>query len=235
MSEERESRPIEKKKYLAEAMARLGKGLRAGREPRGSGPPNRHGLPRLPVGQHAVKHWPRLDLGVIPELDTARWTLTLDGLVARPTTLDWEAFMALPQVEDVSDFHCVTSWSRFDNHWVGVRFRTVVELCGVRPEARFVLATAYDETEHGEPYTTNLPLEQALEEDVLLVHTWEGRPLPREHGGPVRMITPRLYAWKGAKWLRKLTFLAEDRAGFWEERGYSMLGDPWSDDRYRRR
>ena len=106
--------------------------------------------------------------------------------------------MALPQVDDVSDFHCVTTWSRFDNHWQGVRLCTIAELVNPQPAARFVICTGHDhEPVSGVPYTTNLPLARAIEDDVLLVHTWEGRPLPRDHGGPCRLITPKLYAWKG--------------------------------------
>ena len=121
--------------------------------------------------------------------------------------------MALPQVEDVSDFHCVTTWSRFDNRWGGVRVRTIAELVVPTPEARFVLCTGYDVAPGTRiPYTTNLPLARAVEDDVLLVHTWEGQPLPREHGGPCRMITPKLYAWKGTKWIRRIEFLERQPA-----------------------
>jgi DMSO/TMAO reductase YedYZ molybdopterin-dependent catalytic subunit len=141
--------------------------------------------------------------------------------------------MTLPQVEDVSDFHCVTTWSRFGNHWKGVRFRTIAELAVPNDEARFVICTGYDVAPGtNTPYTVNLPLVRAVEDDVLLVHTWEGRPLPREHGGPVRIITPKLYAWKGAKWIRKVEFLARDQKGFWEVRGYSNTAEPWFNDRY---
>jgi DMSO/TMAO reductase YedYZ molybdopterin-dependent catalytic subunit len=231
-----EDRQIEKKKYLADVLARLGEGLRRqAPAPLGSGPTNRHGMPAIPVGQHAVEHWPVLDLGVHPAIDRATWRLEVDGLVTTPLTLDWAAFVALPQVDDTSDFHCVTSWSRLNNRWRGVRFTTLAELAGVRPEARFVLATAHDHAPLTRtPYTTSLPLEDALSPDVFLVHTWEDQPLPVEHGGPVRMITPRLYAWKGAKWIKKITLLAEDRPGFWETRGYSNTARPWEDDRYNR-
>jgi DMSO/TMAO reductase YedYZ molybdopterin-dependent catalytic subunit len=133
----------------------------------------------------------------------------------------------------VSDFHCVTTWSRYANHWEGVRFATIAERAVPRGDAAYVLCTGYDvEPGSGEPYTTNLPLARAVEDDVLLVHTWEGRPLPREHGGPCRMITPKLYAWKGAKWIRRIEFLAGDHKGFWEVRGYSNSAEPWFNDRY---
>jgi DMSO/TMAO reductase YedYZ molybdopterin-dependent catalytic subunit len=204
-----------------------------GLRPDGSGPPNRHGMPRLPVGQHEVKNWPVLDLGEQPDVPIDRWTLEIGGLVEHSLTLTWKEFLALPQAEDVSDFHCVTTWSRYDNHWAGVRFRTIAELVIPKDEARFVLCTGYDFMPGSDiPYTVNVPLARAVEQDVLLVHTWEGKPLPREHGGPCRMITPKLYAWKGAKWIRKIEFLAEDRKGFWEVRGYSNSAEPWFNDRY---
>jgi DMSO/TMAO reductase YedYZ molybdopterin-dependent catalytic subunit len=230
-----EDRAIEKKKYLAQVLSRLGLTHDSSGQPLGSGPPNRHGKPRLPVGQHEVKHWPVLDLGSRPELDASTWSLRVDGLVERPTTYTWDSFLALPQVEDVSDFHCVTTWSRMDNRWKGVRFRTIALQVGVLPQARFVLVTGWDRAPgSGEHYTTNISLDDALTDDVLLVHEWEGRPLPPEHGGPVRMITPRLYAWKGAKWIKGITFLADDHPGFWEVRGYSNTARPWENDRHSR-
>lgn len=204
-----------------------------GRQPQGSGPLNRHGMPKLPVGQHEVRNWPVLDLGDLPDVTRETWRLEIGGLVHNPVTLTFDDLLALPQVDDVSDFHCVTTWSRFDNHWRGVRFRTLAELVVPDDAARFVLCTGYDHMPGTSiPYTTNLPLARAIEDDVLLVHTWEGQPLPREHGGPVRMITPKLYAWKGTKWIRRIEFLAEDRKGFWEERGYSNTAEPWLNDRY---
>ena len=204
-----------------------------GQPPQGSGPTNRHGCPQLPVGQHRVRNWPVLDLGEQPSVATETWKLEITGRVEHPVTLDWEAFLALRQVEDTSDFHCVTTWSRFDNLWRGVAFRTITELVVPTDDARFVLCTGYDFMPGTFiPYTTNLPLARAVDADVLLVHTWEGKPLPREHGGPCRMITPKLYAWKGTKWIRKIEFLAEDHKGFWELRGYSNSAEPWHDDRY---
>src|SRR5262245_12230538 len=204
-----------------------------GQPPRGTGPLNRHGMPVLPVGQHIVRNWPVLDLGEQPEIDLATWKLEIGGLVDNPLSLNWQQFLDLPQVDEVSDFHCVTTWSRFDNHWRGVRFKTIAELAVPKPDAHHVLCTGYDFMPGSFiPYTTNLPLARAIEDDVLLVHTWEGRPLPAEHGGPCRMITPKLYAWKGTKWIRKIEFLAADRKGFWEVRGYSNSAEPWFNDRY---
>jgi len=205
----------------------------AGLTPEGTGPRNRHGMPQLPVGQHVVKNWPVLDLGEQPEVSLAKWKLEVTGLVENPYTLNWDEFQSMPQIDDVSDFHCVTTWSRFDNHWRGVAFSTIAERAVPKPDAKFVLCTGYDFMPGSYvPYTVNVPLARALDADVLLVHTWEGKPLPREHGGPCRMITPKLYAWKGAKWIRKIEFLAEDKKGFWEVRGYSNSAEPWFNDRY---
>ena len=205
----------------------------SGHRPEGSGPANRHGMPQLPVGQHEVRNWPVLDLGEQPDVALQHWTLVVGGLVENPITLTWDQFLALPQVEDVSDFHCVTTWSRYDNHWRGVRFKTIAELAIPKDDAAYVLCTGSDFAPGSYiPYTTNIPLARAIEDDVLLVHTWEGLPLPREHGGPCRMITPKLYAWKGTKWIRKIEFLAQDKKGFWEVRGYSNSAEPWFNDRY---
>jgi DMSO/TMAO reductase YedYZ molybdopterin-dependent catalytic subunit len=194
--------------------------------PQGSGPANRHGMPKLPPGQTESRKWPVLDLGRQPNVPLDRWRLTIDGAVEEARTYSWQEFLALPQVEDVSDFHCVTTWSKMDMRWRGVRLGTVIALARPLPSATHILTHAYD------GYTTNLPLEEALKDDVLLVHTYEGAPLPIEHGGPVRVITPQLYAWKGAKWISRIEVLAHDRRGFWEERGYSNSAHPWRDDRY---
>lgn len=194
--------------------------------PQGSGPLNRHGMPRLPVGQTETEKWPVLDLGILPRVNLGEWRLRIDGAVETPVTLSWAELLALPQVEDVSDFHCVTTWSRMDLRWEGVRFSTLASLAGPKEGASHVLCHAYD------GYSTNLPLEEALKDDVLLVHRVEGGPLPIEHGGPCRMITPQLYAWKGAKWINRLEILIGDKKGFWEQRGYSDTGHPWRDDRY---
>ncbi len=201
--------------------------------PMGSGQPNRHGMPKLPTGQREVRNWPVLDLGTVPEIALPDWRLEVAGLVEHPFTLTWDEFLALEQVDDTSDFHCVTTWSRMDNRWRGVRFRTIAERAVPRPEAAHVLCYGYDVAPGTRiPYSTNIELARAVEDDVLLVHTWEGQPLPREHGGPCRMITPKLYAWKGTKWIRRIEFLAHDQPGFWEVRGYSNTAEPWLDDRY---
>jgi DMSO/TMAO reductase YedYZ molybdopterin-dependent catalytic subunit len=224
-----------RQEYLRRQVA-LDKGVNAqfrGQTPDGTGPANRHGMPRLPPSQHEVKNWPVLDLGEHPAIGTREWKLHVTGRCENPFTLTWDDFLALPQVDDVSDFHCVTTWSRYDNHWKGVRFSTIAERAVPTGDATHVICTGYDFMPGSYiPYTTNLPLARAVEDDVLLVHTWEGAPLPREHGGPCRMITPKLYAWKGTKWIKKIEFLSEDQKGFWEVRGYSNSAEPWFNDRY---
>lgn len=181
---------------------------------------------RLPPGQKRTDRFPVLDLGVQPEVPLDEWILTLNGCVQRPATLPWAEFNALPQTEDTSDFHCVTTWSRFDCRWGGVAFKTLCDRVGVLPEARVVYFSSYD------GYSTNVPLEKCLEDDVLIATRLDGAPLPREHGGPARVIIPKLYAWKGAKFIRTITFLEHDKPGYWEVRGYSNDADPWKEQRF---
>lgn len=194
--------------------------------PQGSGPRNRHGMPKLPPGQSVTKKWPVLDLGYKPNIELAKWRLSLTGACEHPVTLTWDELMALPQTDDVSDFHCVTTWSKMDVHWQGVRFADLAALALPSPTATHIMCHGYD------GYTTNLALEEALKDDVLLVHTVDSQPLPPEHGGPLRMITPQLYAWKGAKWIKRIEFMEGDSPGYWEARGYSMTALPWREDRY---
>ncbi|MBZ2187086.1 MAG: sulfite oxidase-like oxidoreductase [Bryobacter sp.] len=183
---------------------------------------------RIPPGQSQTLKWPVLDASGTPPIDMGRWRLEVFGLVEREVSLDWEEFQKLPRVEVFSDFHCVTRWSRLDNSWSGVAVKTLLELAGgVKREAKFVSAMGYD---YG--WTTNLPLEEFLVEDVLVATHHDGEPLTPEHGGPARLVVPRLYAWKSAKWLGGLELLAEDRAGFWERNGYHMHGDPWKEERF---
>jgi DMSO/TMAO reductase YedYZ molybdopterin-dependent catalytic subunit len=195
------------------------------RDPLGSGPRNSHGMPKVPPNQNVLATWPVLDIGEQPVIPFERWKLQLEGAVDEPLVLRWEDFQRLPQVEDVSDFHCVTGFSRLDVAWKGVRFETVAALARPLPSATHVMCHAAD------GYSTNLPLEEALKEDVLLVHAADGQPLSTEHGGPVRVVTPQLYAWKGAKWVNRIEFMTHDRRGYWEIRGYSNTAHPWRDDR----
>ena len=181
---------------------------------------------RLPPGQTLVKDWPVLDLGVQPDVSPDKWRLRVEGLVQAPVRLTLPEFMALPQTELVNDIHCVTQWSRYDNHWQGVRARDLMDGAAERSEARFVSFTSYD------GYTTNVPLAEFVADEVLLAHSWEGAPLTRQHGGPVRVVLPRLYFWKSPKWVTRIELLREDRPGFWEVRGYHNNGDPWAEERY---
>lgn len=177
---------------------------------------------RLPPGQTRTRKWPVLDAHGTPRVDLEAWEFEAGGLVERPMKWTLDAFLNLPPVRVFADFHCVTRWSRLDNVWGGVSTRAVAEQVGVRPEAKFVSVSAHD---YG--WTTNLPVEYFLAEDSLFAWSHEGRPIPDEHGGPVRLIVPQLYAWKSAKWVKGVEFVAEDRAGFWEEGGYHMRGNPW--------
>jgi DMSO/TMAO reductase YedYZ molybdopterin-dependent catalytic subunit len=231
---------VERRMAFARKQAEAGKGVlprwAAGERAHGTGAPNRHGMPKLPPGQRAVPNWPVLDLGDHPNIPTSAWKLTVGGLVEQALELSFDDLLALPQVEEDSDFHCVTTWSRMDMRFGGVRLIEVLGRAGLREGASHLLVGAYDrDWGSGEHYSTNVPLSAALDADVLLVHTWNGQPLPREHGGPVRMVTPKLYAWKGAKWIRHIEVLDHDEPGFWERRGYSMSALPWYEDRYRRR
>jgi DMSO/TMAO reductase YedYZ molybdopterin-dependent catalytic subunit len=181
---------------------------------------------RLPPGQHEVRNWPVLDLGVQPDIPIEKWRLTLDGLVENPVRWTWQDFLAQPVTRLTSDIHCVTAWSRFDNRWEGVSARHVISVVRPRPEAKFVVLHSFD------TYTTNVALDAFDDEDVLLAHRWEDAPIPREHGGPVRVVIPKLYFWKSAKWVKRIEFAAADRPGFWEIRGYHNAGDPWREERY---
>lgn len=181
---------------------------------------------RLPPGQRQVHNFPVLDLGVKPEVPLDRWELKIHGLVENPVTLSWAQFMALPAFTDTSDFHCVTTWSQFDMAFTGVAFFTLADLVRPKPAATHVYFKSYDN------YSTNNPIEVCLDDDVLIAHSWNGKPLPTDHGGPARVIVPKRYAWKGAKWVQEIVFLGGDRLGFWEERGYSNTADPWTEDRF---
>ena len=178
---------------------------------------------RIPPGQTRTKKWPVLDAHGAPSIDLATWKFEVDGLVDKPLTFSLDEFMQLPPVKVYSDFHCVTRWSRLDNIWTGVSTSEIAKLASVKPEAKFVLALAYD---YG--WTTNVPIEYFLKEDSLFAFLHDGAPIPPEHGGPVRLIIPQLYAWKSAKWVKGVRFLAEDQPRFWEEGGYHMRGNPWT-------
>jgi DMSO/TMAO reductase YedYZ molybdopterin-dependent catalytic subunit len=161
-----------------------------------------------------------------PRLDPDRWTMSVDGLVDNPHTWTWQDLHLLPPSTYEGDIHCVTTWSKFDTSFAGVSVDTLLDGVGVRPDAAFVLATSTT------GYTTNLPLEHVQGGKAWVVWTYDGRPLPREHGGPIRLLVPHLYFWKSAKWITRLTLLDHDEQGFWERNGYHDLGDPWLEQRY---
>ena len=181
---------------------------------------------RLPPGQKLVQNWPVLDLGVHPEVPLDKWQLKIHGLVENPVTLNWDEFNALPQFKDVSDFHCVTTWSKFEMEWEGVAFFTLADLVRPKSNAKFIFFKSYD------GYSTNNPLDVCMDDDVLIANKVYGKPIPVEHGGPARVIIPKKYAWKGAKFIREITFIDRDILGFWEVRGYSNDADPWREQRF---
>ncbi|URK18802.1 sulfite oxidase-like oxidoreductase [Thalassospira sp. GO-4] len=181
---------------------------------------------RLPPGQRLVKDWPVLDLGITPHVSADDFRLDITGLVENPLSLGFVDLLDLPNVRARNDIHCVTSWSRYDNDWQGVLALTLAEMVRPHPDVKHVLFTAHD------GYTTNVRIDQFLDEDVLIAHHWNDEPLSEEHGGPVRVVIPKLYFWKSTKWVREIRFVKEDAPGFWEERGYHNNADPWTEERY---
>lgn len=160
-----------------------------------------------------------------PRFDLETWRFRVTGLVAQPLELTYTEFLRLPHVEVRSDIHCVTRWTKLDNLWEGVSFRTIAELARPTAEAHFVLARCMV------PYSANLPLEVCLQDDVLFAHTHDGLPLLPEHGWPLRLVVPKRYFWKSAKWVNRVEFMAQDQLGFWEKIGYHNEGDPWREQR----
>lgn len=181
---------------------------------------------RVPPGQFLTDKFPILSYGPTPRFDPAKWDFRVLGLVEEPLRLNYQQFRALPQRKQLSDFHCVTTWSRLDNTWEGVAVADLMKLVKLKPEAKFVVIHC----DGG--YTANLPLHEFLDDDVMLAHRHDGADLLPDHGFPLRLVVPKLYAWKSAKWVRAIEFTAEDRRGFWEVRGYHNHADPWREERY---
>ena len=181
---------------------------------------------KLPQGQSLTLKWPVLHYGSVPNFDPKTWDFQIYGMVDNRLKLTWAEFNALPKVQTVSDFHCVTRWSRFDNRWDGVSMQELLRRVHPKPEATHVLIHA----EQG--FTANVPLADLDRPEVLLATHHDGQLLTADHGYPVRLIVPHLYAWKSVKWLRSLEFLDHDIPGFWEKNGYHMYGDPWKEQRY---
>jgi len=181
---------------------------------------------RVPPGQKLTERWPALHYGSVPRIDTSRWTFTISGLVEKERKLSYKEFMSLPMVKVFSDIHCVTGWSQMDNLWEGVSASTIRELADILPEAKFIIVRS----EGG--FTTNLTLDDFFQPDVLFAVRHNNQPLSPEHGSPVRLVVPRLYFWKSAKWVTGVEYTAEDKPGFWESHGYHNHGDPWKEERY---
>jgi DMSO/TMAO reductase YedYZ molybdopterin-dependent catalytic subunit len=181
---------------------------------------------RIPPGQYLTERFPVLTVGPNPKYDLATWHLSVFGEVEREVQLSWEELMALPQRDVTLDIHCVTRWSKLDTTWTGVAVSEVLDHAGVKQTGTHVMAYS----DGG--YTTNMPLEAVLDADALLAHTYEGKPLEHDHGAPLRLIVPRRYFWKSAKFLRKLEVMSADRMGFWELNGYHNDADPWQEQRH---
>lgn len=181
---------------------------------------------RVPPGQHHTQKWPVLHYGSVPPETARSWTVRVHGAVETPRTFEWADLMALPQREILCDIHCVTSWSRLDNRFAGIPVRELAERVSPSPAATHAMVHAT------EGWSTNLPLDDLLREEVLLAHSHDGEPLPPEHGGPLRLVVPHLYFWKSAKWVTGIEFLESDEPGFWERNGYHMRGDPWREERF---
>lgn len=184
---------------------------------------------RLPPGQKAAENWPVLHYGLVPEIDISKWTFTISGLVEKERKLGYQEFMSLPRVKVFSDVHCVTGWSKLSNLWEGVSTGVIRELGNIRPEAEFVMVHSVG------GFTTNLPLSDFFEPDVVFAIEHDDELLTPEHGYPVRLVVPKLYFWKSAKWVVGVEFMAKDKLGFWEGRGYHNRGDPWKEERYSHR
>ena len=181
---------------------------------------------RVPPGQALTTKWPVLTYGLTPRFDPKRWTFRCFGLVEDEIVWTWDEFLKLPRTEVACDIHCVTRWSRLDNRFEGVHIGEIMKRVRLKPEAKYVLI-------HADPdYTTNLPLDELIHDDVVLALRHDGADLTPDHGGPLRLVVPKLYFWKSAKWLRAFEFLDVNPPGFWELNGYHMHADPWKEERY---
>jgi DMSO/TMAO reductase YedYZ molybdopterin-dependent catalytic subunit len=181
---------------------------------------------RIPPGQYLTEKWPVLHYGPIPPFDPKRWDFRVWGEVESEVRLTWDEFQKLDQTTVQADMHCVTTWSKLDQKWEGIPFKRIVELAKPKPSAKFVISHC----EYG--FTANVPIDATRGDDVLIALRANGAPLAPEHGYPARLVIPKLYAWKSAKWLRGIEFRANDSPGFWEKNGYHNTGDPWREQRY---
>lgn len=180
----------------------------------------------MPPGQYLEDGFPVLSAGPTPRVDTATWDFSIEIGGEKIGTWSWDQLNALPQTDVHTDIHCVTKWSKQDTDWRGVTIDDLLKDADAEPPTGFVMAGC----DGG--YTTNVPAADVLDGKGMLAHTYDGKPLAPEHGGPVRLFIPHLYLWKSAKWIRTLTFMDQDQPGFWERYGYHMYGDPWREQRY---
>jgi DMSO/TMAO reductase YedYZ molybdopterin-dependent catalytic subunit len=181
---------------------------------------------RLPPGQRLTERWPVLHHGHVPSIDIKKWNFSITGLVESARTLTFNEFVALPQVEVFSDIHCVTTWSRYNNLWEGVSTSAIKDLVKIKPEAKFIIV------EGAGGFTTNLSLDDFFQPDALFALKHDAAAISAEHGAPARLVVPRLYFWKSAKWVTGIRFSKDNEPGFWEQAGYHMHGDPWTEERY---
>ncbi|MDA1188592.1 MAG: sulfite oxidase-like oxidoreductase [Chloroflexi bacterium] len=179
-----------------------------------------------PPGQYLTKKFPVLTFGPTPKIDLKDWKFKVSGLVEKEFELDWKQFTGLPKLTLDAEFHCVTQWSKLENTWEGIAYRELVKLIKVKPEAKYAMVHCYG------GYSTNVSLEVLDDDDVLFAYRHDGEDLPAEHGGPMRLVVPKRYGWKSAKWVNGIEFMEKDKPGFWEARGYHMEGDPWKEERF---
>jgi DMSO/TMAO reductase YedYZ molybdopterin-dependent catalytic subunit len=184
------------------------------------------GKDRLPPGQYVTKKFPVLSYEETPKFDSQSYRFRVWGLVENPLELSWEQLQELPRISLTADFHCVTAWSRYDNIWEGIHIREILKLAKPKPEAHYIIAHSWT------GYTTNMSFKDLNEDDVLIAFNHDGHPIEPDHGGPIRLIVPKLYAYKSAKWLGGIEFMEKDQHGFWEIRGYHDHADPWLEERY---
>jgi len=183
---------------------------------------------RVPAGQFVTDKFPVLHYGPVPKVDLANWNFRVFGLVEKPVTLDWPGFRGLPETTLTRDIHCVTRWSKFDTTWSGVLWRDFLRVLDIQPQPEATHVMFHCEYD----YTTNVALDVLDDDDTMFAWSYDGKPLPLEHGWPLRALVPKRYFWKSAKWIRGVEFMAGDRAGFWEMNGYHMEGDPWREERF---
>ena len=179
-----------------------------------------------PPGQIVTEKFPVLTFGETPHIELSQWSFTISGLVKNKIKLNWDQFVQLPKSKVTSEFHCVTKWSRMKNIWEGVALNDLLKIANPLPKAHFALIHCFGD------YTTNLSTKCLLDDDVILAYMHDNKPLHKDHGGPLRLVVPKRYGWKSAKWIKEIELINDNKPGFWESRGYHMHGDPWQEQRF---